>query len=119
MTDPKPTEAPTIFGNPMTSEDQSVWIVEVCGLTVMLWHNGVKRWIARVSGQFLSLDAFESERDAALRSLERKICRHVLSLAPLLGDDTKRELVKVAGIGLEHFHDCKDETPQEEVEPLL
>jgi hypothetical protein len=40
-------------------------------------------------------------------------------LAPLLDDAAKRELVKAAGIDLEHFPECKDEGWESEVEPLL
>ena len=65
-----------------------------------------------------NLDGDSATVDEAARAIERRIVELVLSLAPLLPDDAKRELVKAARIGLEHFPECAPE-PEDTAEPLL
>jgi|1185.fasta_scaffold01258_4 hypothetical protein len=54
----------------------------------------------------------------AAECIQARIRELVFSLAPILDDAAKRELVKAAGIGLEHLPECEDEA-ESEVEPLL
>lgn len=122
MTAPKPTEetAPTVFGRPMLPA-MSSWLLYLPGFRCQIDTHGMYWWSTFVEVKGVRFDAGDGlvSLDEAARAIEARIAELVMTLAPLLPDDAKRELVEAARIGLEHFPSCPDEGRENETEPLL
>jgi hypothetical protein len=103
--------APRLFGREMEdiSGERRWWRLECDEWTALIhqYENG-EVWFS-LTGE--SVEAVSVEQ--AVEAIEVQARSFVLSLAPLLDDAAKRELVKAAGIGLGHFPECKDEAESE------